>query len=243
MGVNTALLKQILDVVNHSKTINATLKAHREKVYPYDTLGAIIVCGNTVWGDLSVVVPIDGIITDYGWNGGAIRDYAVVGFDVVSKANPTVQCVMHFMRVVKSTVQVLDVQSGLGEANADRIFVPLTGGFEVGDWVWVYDTDDTGELSQIEAIDTDNYLDMDGDLTKLYELAKAAKVYLIRRVTEDGLYRSTWVPFSAASTKEMQHVDIHEHMQLLAGDGIIGRGISSEAGAPEVYVAVKFDDS
>jgi len=30
---------------------------HREKVYPYDALGATIVAGNTVWGGSKVVIP------------------------------------------------------------------------------------------------------------------------------------------------------------------------------------------
>lgn len=243
MGVNTAILKQILDILTRRKTIDDTIKEHREKVYPYDVLGAAVVCGNTVWGDISVIVPIDGITADYGWNTGSILDYAIVGFDIVSKANPNVQCVLNFNRVVKATVQTLDVNSGLGETPADRIYVPATGDYEVGDWVWVFDTDDTGELSKIQSIATDNYLDMVDNLTKLYETAKAAKVYLIRRMTDHGEYRSVWAPFSAASTKEMQHVPLHDHREMDTGDGIIGRGISSEAGTPEVYVTVIFDDS
>lgn len=243
MGVTNAILKQILDILTRRRAIDATREEHREKVYPYDTLGALLVCGNTVWGDVVEVVPIDGITADYGWNTGAILDYSIVGFDIISKVGPTVQCVLNFNRVVKATVQTLDVDSGLGETPADRIYVPLTGDYLVGDWVWVYDTDDTGELSKIESIATDDYLDMDGDLTKLYETAKAAKVYLIRRMTDHGEYRSTWTTFSAASAKEMQHITLHDHREMDTGDGIIGRGISSEAGTPEVYVSVIFDDS
>lgn len=243
MGVNTRILQQILEILHGHKVIDDVLTSHLEKVYPYDTLGATIVCGNTVWGDIAEIVPIDGIVTNYGWDAGVILDYAVVGLDIISKASPTVQCVLNFCRVVKASCQVLDVDSGLGEANPDRIFVPLTGSFEVGDWVWVFDTDDTGELSQIESIVTDDYLDMDGNLTKLYETAKAAKVYLIRRNTFHGEYRDIWTAFSAASTKEMQHIMLHAHREMEAGDGIIGRGISSEAGTPEVYVTIVYDDT
>lgn len=243
MGVTNTLLRQILDILTRRKTIDDTVEEHREKIYPYDGLGAIVVCGNTVWGDIVEVIPIDAITTDYGWDAGAVLDYALVGMDIISKASPTIQCTLNFLRVVKATVQTLDVDSGLGEANPDRIYVPATGDYEVGDWVWVFDTDDTGELSQIEAIDTDNYLDMDGNLTKLYEIAKAAKVYLIRRMTAHGEYRSVWTPFSAASTKEMQHIELHDHREMTAGDGLIARGRSTEAGAPEVYVVVTYDDS
>lgn len=242
MGVNTIILQQILKQLHGHSSVDDSETIHVQKVFPYDTLGAVIVCGNTVWGDLVEVVAIDDIVADYGWNGGATIPYSVVGIDIVSKSNPTVQCVLQFMRVVKSTVQTLDVDSGLGETPADRIYVPSTGDFLVGDWVWVFDTDDTGELIQIESIATDDYLDTDGNLTKLYETAKAAKVYRIRRVSDHGEYKSIWISFSAASTKEMQHIDFHAHRPMENGDGIIARGISSEAGTPEVYVAVVYDD-
>jgi len=218
--------------------------AHREKVYPYDTLGGIIVCGNTVWGDTVSIVPVDGLLAGYGWEvGGDPLPYHIVGFDIVSKSNPTVQYVLNFIRLVKTSAQVLNVDSGLGEAPADRIYVPLTGGFEVDDWVWVVADDELGgELSQIDSIDPDNYLDMDGDLAALYATAENAVVYLVRRLTYEGQYRSIWTSFSAASTKEMQHVTLHAGREMEAGDDLIARGISSEAGTPEVYVTVVYDD-
>lgn len=215
---------------------------HSEKIYPYNALGAAIVCGNTVWGDIVSILDVDEITSDYGWDTGVIEPYAVIGFDLVSKANPTVQCVLNFMRVVKSTVQTLDVDSGLGEGNPERVFVPLTGDFLVGDWVWVFDTDDDGEIGQIASIVTDDYLVLEANLTKLAEIAKAAKVYLIRRNSANGEYRSIWTSFSAASMKELQHVHLHAHRTMMAGDGIIARGISSEAGTPEVYASVVYDD-
>lgn len=236
---DTDSLKAIRDAV-----VETQAGHHREKIYPYDTVGGLVTCGNEVWGATIVTVPIDAITDDYGWDTGTVVPYAVVGFSLIGVSAPAVQCTLQHFRVVKTSVQVLDVDSGLGETPADRIYVPLTGGFLVDDWVWVVD-DDTGagEISQIDAIVTDDYLDMDGDLAALYSVVQNAKVYLVRRVTDNGEYRCLWTDFSISTAKDLVFHPIHAHRQMEAGDGMIARGRSVETGAPTVRVTVVYDDS
>ena len=232
------------DRQNHRMLNELVAGKHSEKVYPYNTLGGIVVCGNTVWGATVSLVPIDGIIHDYGWAiGGDPIPYHLVGFDVVSKASPTVQCVLNFLRVGKASAQVLDVDSGAGEANPNRIYVPATGGFLAEDCLWVV-ADDVlgGELCQIASIVANDYLVLEDNLAGLYQTTENATVYLVRRVDGTGAYRTVWMGFSAADTKRLHSQMLHSSREMSAGDGIIARGISSEAGAPEVYVSIVFDD-
>ncbi len=216
---------------------------HNEKIYPFDTVGGLVTCGNAAWGDTIVTIPVDAITEDYGWGAGTHTvDYKVYGFSLIGVGAPAVQCTLQQFRVVKMSAQILDVDSGLGEANADRIFVPLTAGFEVDDWLWVVDDIVTGgELSQIDSIDTDNYLDMDGDLAGLYQVAQNAVVYLVRRVTANGEYRSMWSGFSIDTTKALIRHILHAPRSMKVGDGMIARGRSVEAGAPTVRVTIIYD--
>ncbi len=92
----------------------------------------------------------------------------------------------------KSTIQVLDVDSGAGEANPDRIYVPLTGDFSPGDLVWVTDDNSDGELGTIQAIVADDYLDMVDNLTGLYSVAQNATAILIKNISNDIIDADTW---------------------------------------------------
>jgi len=81
-----------------------------------------------------------------------------------------------------STKQILDLDSGLGEANPDRVYVPLTAAFTAGDIVWVVD-DDGGEFGTIQSVAVNDYLDLTANLAALYEVADNAAVYLIHVVS------------------------------------------------------------
>jgi len=219
---------------------------HREKIYPYDTVGGLVACGDEAWGPTIVTVPVDGITDDYGWDGGSALSYAVVGFSLIGVAVPAVQCTLQHLRVVKASLQVLDEDSGSGQAGEEkRIHVPLTGGFLVDDYVWV--VDDTlvgGEICKIAAIVTDDYLEAAVNLTGDYDIdTENAKVYLVRRLTTNGEYRSLWTDFSVSSAKDLVFHPIHTHRQMASGDGMISRGRSVEAGEPTVRVTVVYDDS
>lgn len=91
----------------------------------------------------------------------------------------------------KSTYQILDQNSGAGEVNPDRIYVPLTGDFSPGDQVWVSD-DDTAEVGTIQAIVANDYLDMTANLTGLYTVAKNAKVCFVNNISNDAIDADTW---------------------------------------------------
>jgi len=91
----------------------------------------------------------------------------------------------------KSTYQILDQDSGAGEINPDRIYVPLTGDFSPGDQVWVSD-DDSAETGIIQAIVANDYLDMTVNLTGLYTVAKNAKVCLVNNISNDVIDADTW---------------------------------------------------
>ena len=92
----------------------------------------------------------------------------------------------------KSTIQVLDQDSGAGEANPDRIFVPLTGDFSPGDLVWVTDDNSDGEVGTVQAIVADDYLDMTSNLTGLYSVAQNATAILIENISNDIIDADTW---------------------------------------------------
>ncbi len=92
----------------------------------------------------------------------------------------------------KSTIQVLDQDSGAGEANPDRIFVPLTGDFAPGDLVWVTDDNSDGELGTVQAIVADDYLDMVDNLAGLYSVAQNATAILIKNISNDIIDADTW---------------------------------------------------
>lgn len=78
------------------------------------------------------------------------------------------------------TCQILDQDSGAGEANPDRIYVPATGDFSATDQVWILD-DDTpiGELATIQSIMANDYFVMTANLTGHYATAQNARVCLV----------------------------------------------------------------
>jgi hypothetical protein len=76
--------------------------------------------------------------------------------------------------------QFLDQDSGAGEANPDRIYVPSTTGFSIGDQVWVLDNDTPrGELATIQNISTNNYLEVNANLKYNYATAQNALVSVV----------------------------------------------------------------
>ena len=208
---------------------------HFEKNYPYNTAGISLIPGNTTWGETTIIIPVDGIIDDYGWAGGDVTAYNIVGFDYMLSAGANKPNIIQYMRIVKASVQVLDNNAANGQA---VIPVPLTGGFLVGDQVWIVDDDTAaGELREIDSIDTDVSITVTVNLTGDYTTAQSAKVYLVRR-KGDTAYRTIWDKFAYATTKSMIRHNLHGRRSMSSGDGLLARawGIDDATGVMDVTV-------
>lgn len=216
---------------------------HREKVYPFDSVGTTITCGIGAWGATKILVPIDGIFDNYGWEAsGTPLIYAWVGVNLISVSDPSKQATLQFFRIPKTTVEILDQDSGVSQVNKNRVYVGSTALFKVDDRVWLTDDDTSdGEIGKVTSIVEDDYITLAADLTNDYTVAQNAKVYLIRRVTEDD-YRCIWLGYSAVTTKEILPMRFHAARQLQAGDGILCRGYCVDAADPEINVVVVYDD-
>ena len=218
---------------------------HREKIYPWDSVGVEIDGVQDTWSLPKVIIPIDGITRDYGYGGGGGAPvFNVTGFNIISKANPDDALTIQFFRVQKAIAVTLDADSGVSELNADRIYVANTSSFEEDDYVWVMDGNTAnGEIGSIASIVTNDYLDLDADLTLDYTTAQSAKVYLIRRAGEDA-YRTIWIKFSANNAKIMWRYNLHAPRAFAAGDGLIARvyDIEDVAGPGQVYITAIYDD-
>ena len=222
-----AITKNIHDVV--------TAGDHYEKVYPYDTAGISVTPGNQDWGETTVMIPIDGIKDDYGWDTGDIIAYNIVGFEYMLSAGANKLNTIQYMRVVKATAQVLDGNAAGAQA---VIPVPLTGDFLVGDQVWIVDDDTAaGELREIESIITDTSITVTAALTGTYTTAQNAVVYLARRKGETA-YRTIWDKFAYNTTKSMIRHELHGHRAMASGDGLIARvfGIDDAAGIMDITI-------
>jgi len=217
---------------------------HREKVYPFDAIGALIVGTNGAWGDCKAVVPIDAIFPNYSWEAtGTERGYNLIGVNLTPTANAAKQMTVQLFRIDKSSAVVLAADSGDAQANKDRVEIADTSGFLVDDIVWLYDDDTTdGEIGKVEAIVEDDYLDLTANMANDYTVAQNAKVYLIRRGTVDA-NRAITTPFSVASLKDMRTAWFHGARSMAAGDGVLARAYGLEAGNPTAAVAVIYDDS
>ena len=221
--------------------------AHREKIYPFDSLGAAIDGVQNVWSGTIVVVPVDAIKVDYGWvvpAVGVTANYHVAGLFIISKGNPTNAIVWQVLRIVKATETTLDATSGAGEGDASLVQIGDTSKFLVGDWVWVRDdATPNGEIGEVAGITTDDYLDLVGDLANAYTVAQNAKVYLVRRETANE-YRCIWGMFAAANTKEIRKFLLHASRQFNAGDGVLMRvyDVENIAVPGQIYATVLYDD-
>jgi len=216
---------------------------HNEKVYPYDSIGIISTTIANQWNGVKVLIPIDGIFTDYGWEAtGTPIIYSMVGAYVISKTNPDKSLVWQMMRVVKATGTALDATSGAGEANPDRIEIPDTSPFLVGDWVWVRDNaTPNGEMGKVASIVTNDYLDLAANLTGAYTVAQSAKVYLVRRPVAN--YRSLWGKWSMSDVKEMRRFIYFAPRCVDPGDGVIVRLHDLEGvNGTEVYMSAIYVD-
>lgn len=216
---------------------------HNEKVYPYDSIGIVSSSIANQWNGVKVLIPIDGVFADYGWeSSGTPVDYSLVGAYIISKVNPDRTINLQLLRVVKATGVSLDATSGAGEANPDRIQIPDTSPFLVDDWVWIKDdlTPD-GEMGKVEAIVTNDYLDLVGNLTNTYTVAQNAKVYLVRRATP--AYRTFWGKWSMSNVKEMGRHIFFAPRCFDTGDGIIARIYDLEGvTGTEVYISAIYVD-
>lgn len=199
---------------------------HYEKVFPYDSAGVTVTPGDTAsWGDTAVLVPIDGIKDDYGWNAGDVCTYNLVGFTYLLDAGASKPNTIQFFRIVKSSAQVLDGNAANGQP---VIPVPLTDGFVVGDQVWIVDGDTpAGELREIDSIDPNVSITVTVNLTGDYTTAQGAVVYLIRRKGNSS-YRTIWDKFAHADTKTIVRHELHGRRMMDAGDGILVRAYGIE---------------
>jgi len=234
------------DSVFDAKSI--TPGAHREKVYPFDSLGVAIDGVQNVWSGTIVVVPVDAIKVDYGWEVpavGSTQAYHLAGLFIISKANPTSAITWQALRIVKATETELDATSGFGEIDASLVQIGDTSKFLPGDWVWVRDdVTPNGEIGEVDAIVDGDYLDLVNDLANAYTVpGQNAKVYLVRRATANE-YRCIWGLFAAANAKEIRKFLFHSNRQFDAGDGILMRvyDVENVANAGQIYVTALYDD-
>lgn len=234
-----------MDSVFDAKSLMAG--PHREKVYPFNSLGAAIEGVQNTWSGVIVIVPVDAIKVDYGWvvpAEEATTDYKFTGLFIISKGNPLNAIAWQTLRVVKATETALDATSGDGEADASLVQIADTSKFLVDDWVWVKDdATPNGEIGKVADIATNDYLDLVDNLANTYTVAQNAKVYLVRRETANE-YRSIWGVFAAASTKEIRKFLFHAGRQLRAGDGLLARVYDMEdvASPGQIYATVIYDD-
>lgn len=218
---------------------------HREKVYPWDALGAAIVAGNGAWGASKVVVPVDAIISDYGHTGvGSTVDWYFVGVYVDIRATASKEVTWNIYRVVKISETALNSDSGTGQgANDAKIYIADTSGFLVGDTVWVKDDNTTdGELMTIDTVTENTSLNCDASMVADYTTAQNAKVYLVwRSGMGNDEYRSIWGKVTLSSTKGMMK-DLHHAMRRMeAGDGLVAKAYGIEA-AVTIGLSIIYDD-
>ena len=221
--------------------VGATLAGnHREKVYPYDTVGALATPGNGAWGDTAVLVPVDAITDDYGWDGGSPAAYNIVAILAMLEAVGGVgdPFTWQAIRIAKSTAQVLD-----GDAAAAQkiIPVPLTGDFAVDDWVWIVDDDTAaGELAKIASIQTDVSITTVDNLVGAYSTGQNAVVYLGRRAG-GGEHSALWEKTSIADVKDMRRFLLHAPRSMEAGDGLVVRTYGIDNADPTARFSIAFD--
>ncbi len=217
--------------------------AHREMVYPWDVDGASLLAGAAAWGESVVLLPVDTLDDNYGYGGGgSLVPFKLIGFYIVSSAGPTLVNTWQVFKIKYSSETLLDVDSGAGEVNPDRIYVGFTDEFQADDLVWIVDpvAFPAGEIADIDSIVTDDYLICTGALSNVYLQANGSMVYLIRRATDDS-QRSIWGKFSMANTKETLKDVHHGSMSFSAGDGVLLRAYGID-GASTMLFTIIYDD-
>ena len=93
---------------------------------------------------------------------------------------------------IKSTVQVLNGDSGAGEIDPKKVFVAATAAFAPGDAVWLTDDASNGEAGVIATITLNTSLNLVDDLAGLFEVAENAQVVLAAVVSDYVLDIDTW---------------------------------------------------
>lgn len=235
-----------MDSVFDAKSL--TPGPHREKVYPFDSLGVAIDGVQNVWSGTIVVVPVDAIKVDYGWvvpAVGATASYHFIGLFIISKGNPTNAVAWQALRIVKVTETALSADSGVSQGDKKAVYIADTSKFQVGDIVWVVDDNTAnGEIGEVNTITEDTSLNLVANMAADYTTAQNAKVYLVRREIANE-YRCIWGLFAAANTKEIRKQLFHASRQFDAGDGVLMRVYDLEniAVPGQIYVTVIYDDT
>ena len=213
---------------------------HHEKIYPWDTVGELLTPGNGAWGNPKLVIPIDGVTDDYGWGGGAVSAYSIVGVklmlvDIGGKGD---SFTLQLFRLPIASAEALD-----GDANAGQKVIPVgdTSFFKADDIIWIEDTGTpTGEICEIGTIDAGVSVTVKVDLVNAFTVGNSATIYLARR-NEDA-YRCIWRKFSHANEKDLEFFMFHAPRTMDAGDALLARTYGIENADPTCYITALYDD-
>ncbi len=93
---------------------------------------------------------------------------------------------------IKSTVQVLNGDSGAGVGDQKTVLVAATGDFSPGDAVWLTDDNSPGEAGVIATITLNTSLNLVAVLANTYSVAQNAQVVLAAVVSDYVLELDTW---------------------------------------------------
>jgi hypothetical protein len=217
----------------------------REKIYPWKAEGVDIVARPNAWGDPKVIIPIDGVTENYGYDTmpvGALVPYYVVGVTLISKVNPTIPTSWNIFRIHKDEDIELTATSGAGEASPDEVYVTSTATFKKWDLIWIADTNSSnGEIRRVDGI-TGNTLELDANLNNAYTVAADAKVYLIRRGGIE-MYANRWGKFAAGGVRNMRTQMFADGKYHAHGDGVLGGtyGLSADDPSSTISFTVLFD--
>jgi len=223
---------------------------HREKVYPWDTMGVTVVGGAlSTWGTCMLVIPIDGVREDYGHITpavGTLLAFGVVGLSLISIANPQQALTWRIYRIVKATGLMLNGDSGAAHAPATWVRLADTSGFLVGDVVWLEDVNTAdGELGTVNAIVANDHLVLTAALTLNFTVAQSAYVYVARRVVAgDHQYRTIWGKYRAAGVNNMRRVYFHAPRRFAVGDALVieAYDLANVPAPGQVAVTAYYDD-
>lgn len=219
---------------------------HREKVYPWNAVGASIAAGNGAWSPCIPTVPVDAIVDDVGHGDtGSTVPYAFLGVYAQVVTTAAKEVTWEMFRIVKASEITLNANSGTSEGDDSKIYMTDTSGFKVGDFVWVMDDNTTnGELMTIASIQTNVSVDCDASMGQDYTTAQNAKVYLVWRANGhlDDQYRSIWGKVMASNTKEHTK-DIHHAPRVMeAGDGLLTRAYGTDSATVTIALTILYDD-
>lgn len=218
---------------------------HREKVYPWDTVGASISAGNGAWSPPIPTVPVDAIVDDVGHgDSGSTLTWNFLGIygQVITTAAKEVTWQM--FRIVKTSETALNADSGVSEGDDSKIYIADTSGFLVDDYVWVKDDNTTdGELQIVSVIDTNVSLDTTTSMAADYTTAQNAKCYLVwRGGAGNDQYRAIWGKIMASSAREHSKDTHHAARVMEAGDGLLARAYGTDSATVTIAITVLYDD-